>query len=201
MLEPALHFAGSYVSWLELWASALALGGVVLTARVSPWGWPPTIVASALYGWLFFEHRLYGDAALQLFFIAVSAWGWRAWLRTTPADASRVGFGVRSLDARVTRRLALALVACWAVLGALLTRFTDTDVPWFDAAPTAGSVFAQVLLARKFVQAWALWIGVNLVAVALFASKSLWLTALLYLIFVALSVAGWRRWRRLAQLP
>ena len=201
MLEPALHFAGSSVSWLELWAFALALGGVVLTARVSPWGWPPTIVASALYGWLFFEHRLYGDAALQLFFIAVSAWGWRAWLRTTPADASRVGSGVRSLDARVTRRLALALVACWAVLGALLTRFTDTDVPWFDAAPTAGSVFAQVLLARKFVQAWALWIGVNLVAVALFAGKSLWLTALLYLIFVALSVAGWRRWRQLAQLP
>mgnify|MGYP006273580351 FL=1 len=201
MLEPALHFAGSSVSWLELWAFALALGGVVLTARVSPWGWPPTIVASALYGWLFFEHRLYGDAALQLFFIAVSAWGWRAWLRTTPADASRVGSGVRSLDARVTRRLALALVACWAVLGALLARFTDTDVPWFDAAPTAGSVFAQVLLARKFVQAWALWIGVNLVAVALFAGKSLWLTALLYLIFVALSVAGWRRWRQLAQRP
>ena len=201
MLEPALHFAGSSVSWLELWAFALALGGVVLTARVSPWGWPPTIVASALYGWLFFEHRLYGDAALQLFFIAVSAWGWRAWLRTTPADASRVGSGVRSLDGRVTRRLALALVACWAVLGALLARFTDTDVPWFDAAPTAGSVFAQVLLARKFVQAWALWIGVNLVAVALFAGKSLWLTALLYLIFVALSVAGWRRWRQLAQLP
>ena len=122
MLEPALHFAGSSVSWLELWAFALALGGVVLTARVSPWGWPPTIVASALYGWLFFEHRLYGDAALQLFFIAVSAWGWRAWLRTTPADASRVGSGVRSLDGRVTRRLALALVACWAVLGALLAR-------------------------------------------------------------------------------
>lgn len=200
MLEPALHLAGSSVSWLELWAFALALGGVVLTARVSPWGWPPTIVASALYGWLFFEHRLYGDAALQLFFIAVSAWGWRAWLRTTPADASRAGYGVRSLDARVTRRLALALVACWAALGALLARFTDTDVPWFDAAPTAGSVFAQVLLARKFVQAWVLWIGVNLIAVALFASKSLWLTAVLYLIFVALSVAGWRRWRQLARL-
>ena len=32
MLEPALHFAGSSVSWLELWAFALALGGVVLTA-------------------------------------------------------------------------------------------------------------------------------------------------------------------------
>ena len=83
----ALNFAGTSVSWLELIAFAFALGGVVLTARVSPWGWPPTIVASALYGWLFFEHRLYGDAALQLFFIAVSIWGWRAWLRPSrPTD-------------------------------------------------------------------------------------------------------------------
>jgi nicotinamide mononucleotide transporter len=51
------------------------------------------------------------------------------------------------------------------------------------------------------VQAWALWIGVNLIAVALFASQSLWLTALLYLILLALSVIGWQRWRRLAGEP
>lgn len=201
MLEPVLQFAGTSVSWLELCAFTLALSGVVLTARVSPWGWPPTIAASALYGWLFFEHKLYGDAALQLFFIAVSVWGWRAWLRAAAADPAVSSSGIRSLGAPIIRRLALAILVCWAALGALLARFTDTDVPWFDAAPTTGSVFAQVMLAKKFVQAWALWIGVNLIAVALFASQSLWLTALLYLILLALSVIGWQRWRRLAGEP
>ncbi|NBS67156.1 MAG: nicotinamide riboside transporter PnuC, partial [Betaproteobacteria bacterium] len=71
-------------------------------------------------------------------------------------------------------------------------------VAWLDAAPTAGSLFAQVLLARRYREAWALWIGVNAIALALFAIKSLWLTAILYALLLALSVLGWRHWQRLA---
>lgn len=204
----ALHIAGTSVSWLELVAFAFALGGVVLTARVSPWGWPPTVVASALYGWLFLEHRLYGDAALQLFFIAVSIWGWRAWLRPSLATdgqaplgqtpLSRAPLSVSSLSRTALTRLLIALGATWLATGLVLSRFTDTDVAWLDAALTAGSLFAQVLLARRYREAWALWIGVNTIAVALFAIKSLWPTAILYAILLALSVLGWRHWRRLA---
>ena len=58
MLDTAFDIAGHTISRLELLAFALALAGVALTARVSVWGWPPTIAASALYGWLFYEHRL-----------------------------------------------------------------------------------------------------------------------------------------------
>jgi nicotinamide mononucleotide transporter len=203
MLDSALPFAGTSVSWLELVAFAFALAGVVLTARVSPWGWPPTMVASALYGWLFFEHRLYGDAALQLFFIAVSIWGWRAWLRPlpTPDDkrpSGQIPLSVRSLSRPARLRLSIALGAAWLATGTVLSRFTDTDVAWLDAAPTAGSLFAQVLLARRYREAWALWVGVNAIAVALFAIKSLWLTAILYALLLALSVLGWRHWQRLA---
>ena len=204
----ALNFAGTSVSWLELIAFAFALGGVVLTARVSPWGWPPTIVASALYGWLFFEHRLYGDAALQLFFIAVSIWGWRAWLRPSrPTDGqpprgqmllNQNRLSVSSLSRTALTRVSIALGATWLATGLVLSRFTDTDVAWLDAALTAGSLFAQVLLARRYREAWALWVGVNAIAVALFAIKSLWLTAILYALLLALSVLGWRHWRRLA---
>jgi nicotinamide mononucleotide transporter len=203
MLDSALFFAGTSVSWLELVAFAFALAGVVLTARVSPWGWPPTMVASALYGWLFFEHRLYGDAALQIFFIGVSIWGWRAWLRPlpTPDDerpSDQIRLSVHSLSRPARLRLSIALGATWLATGTVLSRFTDTDVAWLDAAPTAGSLFAQVLLARRYREAWALWIGVNAIALALFAIKSLWLTAILYALLLALSVLGWRHWQRLA---
>ena len=51
----------------------------------------------------------------------------------------------------------------------------------------------------KFVETWPVWLIVNGVSVALYASKSLWLTAALYMIFGALAVAGWRRWARLAR--
>ena len=55
----------------------------------------------------------------------------------------------------------------------------------------------QLLLGRKLIENWPVWLAVNLVSVGLFAVKGLWLTVLLYAIFAALSVAGWRAWARL----
>lgn len=54
----------------------------------------------------------------------------------------------------------------------------------------------QFLLGRKFIENWAVWIVVNAVSVGLFTYKGLWLTVGLYTLFIALSVFGWRAWRK-----
>jgi nicotinamide mononucleotide transporter len=89
---------------------------------------------------------------------------------------------------------ALTLLA-WPLLGWLLDRHTDSDVPYLDALPTVGSIAGQFLLGRKLVENWPVWLVVNLFSVGLFALKALWLTALLYAMFAALSVLGWRLWQ------
>ena len=66
-------------------------------------------------------------------------------------------------------------------------------MPFFDALPTVASVTGQVLLGRKFVENWPVWVVVNVVSVALFADKGLWLTVLLYALFALLSVVGLAR--------
>ena len=86
----------------------------------------------------------------------------------------------------------------WPLLGLLLARTTDSDVPYFDALPTVASITGQLLLARKRVENWPTWVAVNIVSVGLFAYKGLWLTAVLYGIFALLALWGWRHWRRLA---
>jgi nicotinamide mononucleotide transporter len=50
------------------------------------------------------------------------------------------------------------------------------------------------------VENWAVWLFVNLFSIGLFAYKGLWLTTLLYAVFAALSVVGWRAWSRQATL-
>ena len=92
----------------------------------------------------------------------------------------------------------ITLAIAWPALALFLDHRTDSDVPWFDAFPTAASVVGQWLLGRKYVENWGVWLLVNVVSVALFAYKGLWLTVLLYAVFAVLSVAGWRAWRRLA---
>jgi nicotinamide mononucleotide transporter len=190
---PAFTLWGSPTTWLEIVAVVLALAMVGCNIREIHWGWPLAIVSSLMYFALFWRSRLYGDAGLQIFFAVVALWGWFQWLRGVRADGSALHV------ARLTPRgLTVAVVFCvvlWPATGYFLKTYTDTDVPWWDAFPTAVSLVGQFLLGRKFIENWAVWIVVNIVSVGLFAFKGLWLTVGLYAVFIALSVVGWRAWQ------
>jgi nicotinamide mononucleotide transporter len=192
LFASAFTLWGAPASWLELVAFVLALAMVGFNIRVNPLGWPLAIVSSLLYFALFWDSRLYGEANLQVFFAAVALWGWWQWLRGTQDDGTALR--VRTLDRRELIGCAVAMALAWPLLGAFLARVTDSDVPWWDAFPTAGSLVGQWLLGRKYVENWPVWLIVNTVSVALFAYKGLWLTVVLYAVFVLLSVAGWRAW-------
>ena len=186
---------GTPVSWLEIVAFVLAIQMVVLNMRVNALAWPLAIISSLLYFALFWNSRLYGDASLQIFFAVIALWGWWQWLRGTQAEGGALR--VRELPARARWLLLGVLAAAWPATGWFLKNFTDTDVPWWDAFPTAASVIGQWLLGRKYVENWLAWVVVNLVSVALFAYKGLWLTTLLYSLFIAMSWIGWRAWRNM----
>ncbi len=195
-LAPAFTLWGSPVTWVEIVAFVLSLWMVERNIRVDPLAWPLAIAASLLYALLFAANRLYGEATLQFFFVAVSVWGWWQWLRGHGADGGALH--VHRLPTTGRWRVALLTLLAWPLLGLALQRGTDSDVPFLDALPTVGSVAGQLLLGRKLIENWVVWLAVNVFSVGLFAWKGLWLTALLYALFAALSVAGWRAWRRLA---
>ncbi len=192
LFASAFTLWGAPASWLELIAFVLALAMVGFNIRVNPLGWPLAIVSSLLYFALFWDSRLYGEANLQVFFAVVALWGWWQWLRGTQDDGTALR--VRALGRRELIGCAVAMAVVWPLLGAFLARVTDSDVPWWDAFPTAGSLVGQWLLGRKYVENWPVWLIVNTVSVALFAFKGLWLTVVLYAVFVLLSLAGWRAW-------
>lgn len=184
---------GASTTWLELAAALLGLLMVGCNIREIHWGWPLAIASSLLYVLVFWGSKLYGDAGLQIFFAVIGLWGWMQWLRGTSTSAGPLRV------ARLTRRQRWAALLCaallWPATGWFLKTYTDTDVPWWDAFPTALSVIGQILLGRKFIENWLVWVLVNVVSVALFAYKGLWLTALLYTLFAALSIVGWRAWK------
>jgi len=139
-----------------------------------------------------FHQTLERDALLQLLFIALAAWGWWLWLR----GAETAPLRITQLTSRQRLQTVLAGLVLWALTGCVLLNFTDTDVPWWDAFPTAFSLVGQYLLAHKRVENWCAWLLVNVVAIGLFAWKELWLTTVLYIVFALLSVVGWRAWQQ-----
>ena len=194
LFAPAFTLWGSPTTWLEIAAVIIALAMVGCNIREIHWGWPLAIISSLMYFAIFWRSKLYGDASLQIFFAVVALWGWFQWLRGVRPDGSALRV------ARLSQRgLAMTIAACavlWPVTALFLMTYTDTDVPWWDAFPTAVSLVGQFLLGRKFIENWAVWIFVNVVSVGLFAYKELWLTVGLYSVFIALSVVGWREWSK-----
>ena len=197
MLASAFTLWGSPVTWLEICAFVLGVWMVLCNLRVNALAWPLAIISSLLYALLFADSRLYGEATLQFFFITVAFWGWWQWLRGTGGDGQALR--VHRLTPR-QRWLALAATAlAWPLVGLLLDHRTDSDVPYLDALPTVASVTGQVLLGRKLVENWPVWVAVNVFSIGLFALKGLWLTVLLYAVFSVLALVGWRTWSRLAR--
>ncbi len=195
LLAEAFTLWGSPTTWLEVAGFVLSVWMVGCNMRVNPLGWPLAIASSLLYALLFLHSRLYGEASLQLFFVAVAGWGWWQWLRGHGGDGGALKVHRLTLHQRLGA--ALLTLAAWPLLGWLLGRYTNSDVPYLDALPTVASVTGQFLLGRKLVESWPVWLAVNLVSIALFGAKALWLTVALYAVFAVLSVAGWRAWARL----
>ncbi len=171
----------------------LGILGVGLMIRRTLWAFPVGLVAVTVQGVLFFRTRFYADAALQGFFFVALAWGWRHWVRDR-GEAPELPVTTLTWRGRagVVGLAALATVG-WA-LG--LRQWTDAIMPWRDAFIAAFSVAAQVLQARKKLENWPLWIGVNAVAIASYWNADLAYTAFLYAVYLGLAVAGWRSWQQ-----
>lgn len=164
---------------------------VWLVARQNVWNWPVGIANNVTFLVLFWTAGLYADSSLQVVYLALGLYGWWAW----------VWGGV----ARSTLTVSRTTRGQWVVLGVLaalgtaglsllLDQVTDSTVPLPDAVTTVLSLLATWGQARKKLESWWLWIAADLVYVPLYAYKGLWLTAALYLGFLALCVFGLRSW-------
>ena len=199
MLDTAFTLLGTAVTWLEVIAFVLALANIACNVFEIHWGWPLTIIASVLYAWLFYASKLYGEAGVNVFFAVAALWGWWQWLRGHRSGSS-APLRIARLDSQGIVITVVGWAVAWLGCALLLRAITDSDVPWADGFVTAGSVVGTVLLGRKFIENWPIWLIVNAASVALFAYKGLTLTVVLYVIFFGLAIWGWIGWReRLAR--
>lgn len=181
---------------LELAANALATLSIVLAARNHRATWPVGIAGCALFGLLFFQVKLYADVVLQVFFITTSAVGWWGWQGPGAAAAE---MPIRRTSRRAIAALLLVGLLAGAGYGGLLMQFTDAAAPVADSLVLSLSVIAQLLLMRRRIETWPFWLAVNLIAVPLYASRGLTLTAALYAFYAVNAVWAWRHWQRLSR--
>jgi nicotinamide mononucleotide transporter len=191
--QPLFTMLGTAVSWTEVLGFGSGALCVWLVARQHIANWPIGIANNVFFILLFTQAGLFADAGLQVVFIALAGYGWWTWVhgssRTEPLPVRRM-----------TRVEWLWLAACGvlgtATITVLLDTATESTVPFWDALTTALSLMATYGQCRKRLESWWLWIAADIVYIPLYAYKGLFLTALLYLGFLALCVRGLIAWRR-----
>jgi len=179
---------------LEITAVAFGLANVYLTVRQNVWCWPVGIVMVSLYIYIFFGAKLYSDALLNVFFLVMQFYGWYYWGKAVEHAKSVVP--VRRFRPRDLATTAVAIVAGAGALGTFMHLRTDAALPYPDALTTSLSVAAQILMTRKIIDNWALWIVADVLYVGIYAAKELYWTCGLYVVFLLLCIEGYREWRR-----
>ena len=213
-----LQIAGVVLGLLYLW----------LEYRADIRLWIVGLVMPLVHGALYYKAGLYADCSMQVYYVLAGLYGWLVWrnaprkkpktarnaaaagptdqtARSAEPAAARTARSAEPAAVRIGHtplRYAAGLIAVYAAAHAgiyfLLSRFTNSTVPFWDAMTTAASIVAMWMLSRKYIEQWLVWLAVDLITIGLYLYKGIPLTAGLYALYSALAVAGYLRWRKLA---
>ena len=178
------------VTYLELVAVIVSLIAIALAIRGTRWAWPFYLLSALLYGALFFEMSLIASALFQTVFVAAAIWGWFDWGSEGITES-------RMLAVRVRLFWIAGVLVSWVILAPLVQRVGGVAT-WLDAFVLVGSVAAQILMIRGFLECWVAWVVVNAVGTFHYANQNLWFTSGFYFVLLIMALIGWRAW---VQLP
>jgi len=186
------------MSPLEIIAALFGVVSVFLSVRQNIWSWPTAIINVGLYIFVFYESKLYADTRLQVIYVVLNSYGWYHWLY---GGKNRTELAVSRTNLRLGLLLAAIVAAGTVVIGTFLARNTDAALPYVDALTTSTSLVAQWMMTRKLLENWPVWVAVDVIYIGMYIYKSLYVTAVLYFIFLLLSAMGYVQWKRALAQP
>ncbi len=191
------------MNYLEIVGTAIGVVYLYLEYRASVWLWVASIAMPAVYLSVYWEAGLYADFGISLYYLLASVYGLICWLigRKDSADHESEPLRIGNFPKRLYPYVILVFSVLFVGIGFVLSRFTDSTVPWADAFTTALSIVAMWMLAKKYVEQWIVWILADLGCALLYAYKDLWFTGALYLAYAVVAVFGYRKWKRMMSEP
>jgi nicotinamide mononucleotide transporter len=210
LFESQLDIGGQHILWREIIGNAFGLASAVGGMRRRVWAWPVGIIGNVLLFTVFLGvafgnpqgQTLYGQAGRQIFFIAVSIYGWWRWRQT-----ARSGGAVAAVTPRwatATERTAMVIGALAAVGVCFVTfRAIGAGFPaawWYYLADSwifVGSILATYAMARGWIEFWLCWIAVDLVGVPELLHFKFYPSAVLYGIYGVFVIWGFFVWWRI----
>ncbi|HIF9329465.1 TPA: nicotinamide riboside transporter PnuC [Photobacterium damselae] len=212
---------GYAMSWIEAIGTIFGLLCIWFASKEKTINFLFGLINVTLFGIIFFQIQLYGLLLLQVFFFCANIYGWYAW--TQPSSENGDTLEVRWLS---KEKLVLTTAISIIAIG-LLTVYIDPvffalanisvdalnlfganlaapslqpdAFPFWDASMTVLSIMAQILMTRKYVENWILWVIINIISIGLYAAQGVYALSIEYAILLFVAANGARCWIEIAK--
>jgi nicotinamide mononucleotide transporter len=178
------------VKLIEGVAAGLTLASVALATVRSAWCWAFGAMAVICYFVVFLDARLYANMALQIVYFALQCYGGFQWIYRKGPEK---GLPTHATLEQTLIVLLIGLIST-GIIGAGLSGWTNTNLPFVDSASASFSLIAVWLLARKVVENWLMWSIINLIYIPTFWSKELYFSFGLYIVLLGFNIFGYLSW-------
>ncbi|MDR1372863.1 MAG: nicotinamide riboside transporter PnuC [Dysgonamonadaceae bacterium] len=191
---------------LEFIAVIFTFVSIVLAVKEKILTFPLAIAGTLLFLCIFFSHRVYSSAVLQLVFLSFNIFGWWRWTHPKEGEAkddktlvvSILSWKSRILAFVVSLVLYIILVFIMSHLHTWLPTFfpEEANYVWIDTFILAASLTGQYLMSVKKLENWIFWIAVDIVAAPFYFITVGYATGLMYLAFIFTGFMGFLNWRK-----
>lgn len=178
---------------LEFSGVGFGLLYIYLAAKENIWCWPAGLISVIIYLFICFDAKLYAQVGLQVYYLGASLYGWYHWNRQKDQDSLPIS------TLSIKQHLLFIGIGgiITVVLGYLLSENTDASIPFVDSFTTIFSLLTTILVTRKVLENWLYWIIVDSVGAYQYYYKELYLTSLLFVLYVIIVVFGYLKWRKI----
>lgn len=214
--------AGGYdLSWIEAMGTLAGLLCIWLASLEKLVNYAFGLINVTLFAVIFFQIQLYASLLLQLFFFVANIYGWYAWSRQNANNQHVLQIRWLSMKKALGWAgfcvVAIGLMTLWInPVFAWLTRIAVTVMqslgltvtmpqlqpdafPFWDSCLMVLSIVAMILMTRKYVENWLLWVVINVISVMIFARQGVYAMALEYAILTLIALNGSWLWIKSAR--
>lgn len=194
-MEQALEIAGTIAGLIYLW----------LEYKASIYLWIASIIMPSIYLFVYYQAGLYADFGINVYYLAVAVYGWflwkygHVWKKQPLTDSQPSELPITHVPPKLLFPMSVTFLGTFFLIVYLLLYYTDSNVPWLDSFTTALSIIGMWMLARKYLEQWWVWIGVDVVSAGLYIYKGLHFTAGLYALYALIAVFGYYKWKKMME--
>ena len=178
---------------IEIIAVISAILYLLLAAKEDVKCWYAAIISSLLYFFIMYDAGLIMEAYLQIFYIIMALYGLLQWTKLIQINSNNT---IRTWS-NIKHFITISSVIILAIItGFILTKYTNAALPFLDAFTSWGAIVTTYMVAKKILENWIYWFVIDAISIYLFLSRGLYLTSILFLVYLIIICFGYIAWRK-----